>query len=225
MVNRDTDSTQTAAQWLERLQVRPGWQILQVDAADQPVDDYFNLTLVHFTSDRRLETTGTPPVLAAGGQLPLAAGCFDLVICDRAAGRCPDFFHPACEIRRALRPGGLLLLRDLLLPEAMQAALYVDAFTALHDRGHRRGGSLWDWQGLLLDAGFAVREHFSETLERPLAGRFSPQEQMRLEVLLRQAPPPAADWLRPRCIGGPDASYTAHYIVIIGQKQPDSGGT
>lgn len=49
-------------------------------------------------------------IVARGQELPLASSCFDLVICTQVLEYIPDPALVIAEIRRVLKPGGLLVL-------------------------------------------------------------------------------------------------------------------
>jgi ubiquinone/menaquinone biosynthesis C-methylase UbiE len=157
------------------------------------------------------------------GNLAFAARTFDLVTCRIAAHHFPDCFRFAQECARVLKPGGLLLIEDHLLPDNPRAAQYIETFQRLRDPSHHRAYAADEWRGLLLDAGLKVAhdESFVRTMKLlPWAERqgCAPHIIERLHILLAQAPQAAADWLRPACAGTPDATFDQVYILIVGQK-------
>lgn len=155
--------------------------------------------------------------------LAFAADTFDLVTCRIAAHHFPDVYAFVRECARVLKPGGRLVIQDHDNPADRKAAAWLDAFERLRDPGHHRIYAQYEWEGLFLDCGLTV-EH-TEGLRRPAhlltwaaAQRCSPDIVTRLQVLLKQAPPIAADWIRPRAVGTDDAAFDHVYILISGLK-------
>ncbi|MBZ0302612.1 MAG: class I SAM-dependent methyltransferase, partial [Anaerolineae bacterium] len=89
--------------------------------------------------------------------------CFDLVTCRIAPHHFPDVFRFVQECARVLKPGGLLLVQDLSVPEHDRAARYIDSFYRLRDPSHQRCYAEYEWRGLFLDAGLEVTH--SEPIE------------------------------------------------------------
>jgi ubiquinone/menaquinone biosynthesis C-methylase UbiE len=155
--------------------------------------------------------------------LPFANAIFDLVTCRIAPHHFPDCFKFVRECARVLRPGGMLLIQDHVLPEDDRAARYIDSFERLRDPSHHRAFAEYEWQGMFLDAGFTV-EH-AERVQKtgkllPWAVRTSctPNVIERLQILLAQAPEAVAAWIAPTCVGTPDATFEHNYIIIAGRK-------
>lgn len=155
--------------------------------------------------------------------LAFAANRFDLVTCRIAAHHFPDCFRFVQECARVLKPGGLFILQDHLLPDEAQAGRYIDSFQRLRDPSHNRAYADYEWRGLLLDAGLQVphAEHYARRMKLlPWAERqgCTPEIIERLHILLAQAPEAVGGWLKPECAGTPDASFEQAYIIIVGQK-------
>lgn len=156
--------------------------------------------------------------------MAFADSSFDLVTCRIAPHHFPDCFRFVRECARVLRPGGLLLIEDHVLPEDDRAARYIDSFERLRDPSHHRAYAEYEWRGLFLDAGLSV-EH-TEMLARGAGGLVTWAERQgctlevieRLQVLLVQAPDAVRAWLKPRCAGAPDADFDHAYIIIAGRK-------
>jgi SAM-dependent methyltransferase len=155
--------------------------------------------------------------------LSFGGGLFDLVTCRIAPHHFPDVFRFVQECARVLRPGGLLLVQDLTVPDDERAARYIDSFNRLRDPSHHRCYAPYEWRGLFLDAGLDV-EHI-ETLEHTILlldwaaqQNCSPAVIERLHILLRQAPQAVAAHLRPFAAGTPDALYTQTHVLLMGRK-------
>lgn len=156
-------------------------------------------------------------------RLPYAANSLDLITCRVAAHHFPDCFRFVRECARTLKPGGVVLIQDHVLPEDARSAAYLEAFERLRDPSHHRAFSESEWRGHLLDAGLTV-EHAQIIKKR--AGFIEwarrqdcpPDVVVRLGVLLAQLPQIARDWIEPQCLNSPEASFCHVYIVISGRK-------
>lgn len=156
--------------------------------------------------------------------LPFADNTFDLVTCRIAPHHFPDCFRFIQECARVIRPGGVLVIQDHLLPDDDRAARYIDSFERLRDPSHVRAFADYEWRGMFLDAGLTV-EHAEDYSKN--GGKLvtwaerqgcAPDVIERLQVMLAQAPQAVADWLHPTCAGTPDAEFEHRYILIVGRK-------
>lgn len=168
-------------------------------------------------AENDLSVDGT--VQARAERLPFAAACFELVTCRIAPHHFDDIpgFLAACA--RVLRPGGILLLQDQVLPDDEQAGRYIDAFEKLRDPSHRRAFSQVHWLRLIEQAGLQI-EH-SEVIERrhgfqDWAARqdVTPETAAMLEARLAFAPPAAQAWLQPTDLGSPQAAFSNRHLLV-----------
>ena len=148
---------------------------------------------------------------------------FDLVTCRIAPHHFPDVFKFVQESTRVLKPGGILLVQDQVLPDDERDAHYVDSFEKLRDPSHNRAFAEYEWRGMFLDAGLTI-EHTEQLTKRhdliDWAERqgCTPETIEQLMVLLKQAPEAAAAWMDATCIGTPEATFVNHHIIILGRK-------
>lgn len=166
---------------------------------------------------------GIDYVAADAEALPFPNAAFDLITCRIAAHHFPDAFAFMRECARVLRPGGRLVIQDHVNPDDRAAAAWLDSFERLRDPGHHRIYSEAEWRGLFLDVDLVIDQ--VEMLRRTAhlltwaAAQACPLEVIiRLQVLLKQAPRRAAEWIRPRCVGTDDASFDHVYILLSGHK-------
>ncbi len=197
-----------AVRWRELAQPEAGWSVLDVSAQTCSV-----------TGDE--ESTEYPFTDSAA--LPLAENRFDLVMCRNTVSGFPDGYRFMLEAGRILRPGGVLLMEDTLLPDGERAAGYMNAFLKLRDPRHIRAYAGYEWEGTALDAGFEVAlverfTHSTPLLDPTLEEPYTPYAVERLHILLRQAPQEVATWLQPRCPGTADARFTLHTIILKAVK-------
>lgn len=162
--------------------------------------------------------------------MPFASESFDAVTCRIAPHHFPDMFRFVQECARVLKPGGVLVVEDLLVPEDDRAARYLDSFERLRDPSHNRMAADYEWRGMFLDADLTVDTAVDivksdiRLLKWCAMQGCSEAVIERMQILLVQAPPVVKDWLRPRAAGTPEALFDHHYILIRGNK-PDAGRT
>ncbi len=162
--------------------------------------------------------------LADGENLPFVEPIFDLVTCRIAPHHFPDCARFIREGSRVLKPGGMLLVQDHVLPEDETAARYVDSFERLRDPSHHRAFSHTEWVGMFEQAGFRVK-HTEEILKRHQLIPWAERQGCSLEIfeqlgrMLDEAPPLVVEWLQVEKLGTPDASFVNHHILIAGCKK------
>ena len=161
--------------------------------------------------------------------LSFRSGLFDLVACRIAPHHFPDVFRFVQECNRVLKPGGVLLVEDLSVPDDERAARYIDSFYRLRDPSHHRCYAIYEWRGMFLDAGLEVEHvetlgHILDLIPWAEQQACSPAVIERLQILLKQAPQAVAEHLRPFAVGTSDASYTQVQAIIMGRKPSASLG-
>ncbi|MCU0513315.1 MAG: class I SAM-dependent methyltransferase [Anaerolineae bacterium] len=236
-----TSATHAAGAELARLvalaQPQPGWTMLDVATGGGHTALTFaprvrqviacDVTLPMLRAARDFVAgQGAGGVWYGGGaaeHLPFAPARFDLITCRIAAHHFSDLFGFVLECARVLKPGGRLLVQDMVLPPDEQAARYVDAFEKYRDPSHQRAYADYEWQGTLLDAGLTV-EH-SEIIQKrheliPWAQRTGcpPDVIDRLQVLLLRAPAPVREWMQPDYAGTDYATFCNRHILLCGSK-------
>ena len=151
--------------------------------------------------------------------LPFDRGQFDLVTCRIAPHHFPDVQRFLCECARVLKPGGMLILQDQLLPFDDRAARYVDAFERLRDPSHNRAFNQAEWSQFCARAGFTVE--YSEPYRKThdflnWARRQGPDADTiaALIDLMRKAPPIARDWMNPQHWVSPQATFENRHTII-----------
>jgi ubiquinone/menaquinone biosynthesis C-methylase UbiE len=160
-------------------------------------------------------------------ELPFPAASFDLVTCRIAAHHFPHPERFLRETHRVLRTGGLLLLQDQVAPAEEATAVFVNNFERRRDPSHVRTLSEAEWENALRTTGLAL-----ETVDRfekraileQWAGRQGStlQDLAELRTLLAQAPPPAREWMNPRELQSPRATFLIHHCLFSARR---IGGT
>jgi len=176
----------------------------------------------NFVTDKGM--TNAACVLTDAENLAFAPNSFDLVTCRIAPHHFPDIYRFAVSVERVLRPDGLFVLQDHVLPEDKRAGSYIDSFQRLRDPSHHRAYSESEWRSLFLDADFIIEHAEMASKSTPLVTWAERQGSdadtiQHLQVMLAQAPQAVSDWLQPTCVGTKDATFVQGYMVIVGRKR------
>ncbi len=99
-------------------------------------------------------------------QIPAADGSFDLVVSRYSAHHWPAPAQALAELRRVLRPGGRLVLGDIVSFDAPLLDTHLQAIELLRDPSHVRDHSAAQWLAMLEAAGFV--EAGFESFDCPL---------------------------------------------------------
>lgn len=154
--------------------------------------------------------------------LPFEPDSFDLVTCRIAPHHFPDAQLFVRECARVLKPEGMLMLQDQLLPNDEAAAQFVDAFEGLRDPSHNRAFNEAEWTRMCVEAGFVV-EHCEQYIKRhdflPWARRQGNDEARiaQLVQMMHAAPAPAREWMDPQEWGNETATFVNRHIIIRGR--------
>jgi SAM-dependent methyltransferase len=85
--------------------------------------------------------------------LPFRSACFDLVTCRFSGHHFPNPDAFAGETARVLRPGGQLLLGDVVAPSDPALDRWINHLESLRDLSHVRDRTVAEWTGALQSAG------------------------------------------------------------------------
>jgi SAM-dependent methyltransferase len=152
-------------------------------------------------------------------RLPFPSGAFDLVTCRRAAHHFADLGLALREVRRALRPGGRLVIDDRSVPEDEAVAALMNRLDVLHDPSHVREYPPSVWRAMLTEAGFDV-DHL-ETYDRlrplrDLTAGATPAAVGEIQQLVEGMEPAAAEAFgRVRRDG---EWQVRHWFVLLGAR-------
>ena len=141
--------------------------------------------------------------------LPFAASEFALVTTRYSAHHWP---HPATalgEFRRVLRPGGCLLVADVVTFDDYTVDTHFQAIELLRDASHVRDHTITQWLALLEDAGFDADIAYTWTIFIDFSSWVArihtpPQRVAMLQTLLTTAPHEVKSALQIQ----PDGSFT-----------------
>lgn len=94
--------------------------------------------------------------LADAEALPFGDAEFDAVSCRIAPHHFPAPARFVAEVARVLKPGGLFLLEDSVVPENPALDAFVNRAEALRDNTHMRSLSEAEWRGMIEAVGLRV---------------------------------------------------------------------
>jgi len=162
--------------------------------------------------------------LADAEELPFTDASFDLVTCRIAPHHFPRPERFVSEVARVLRPGGLFLLQDQVVPEDESAAAYITVFERRRDPSHVRALSEPEWRRLLVGAGLVIEtvddfEKHLSLLKWVNDQGGSAGELVDLRGMLLQAPAAVREWWRPSDVDGPEAAFFNHHS-LFGARKP-----
>jgi SAM-dependent methyltransferase len=136
----------------------------------------------------RASGTRAAAIQAAAERLPFRDAAFDMVLCRETLHHVPAPDAAVWEMRRVLRPGGAVVLEDVLTHVQPAIAAQHNDLERLRDPAHERFLSVSSLAGLVEEAGFEIEavevvEHERE-LEEWLAGAEAPAS-MRPQIRRR----------------------------------------
>lgn len=155
--------------------------------------------------------------------LPFAENTFDLVTCRIAPHHFPDIARFVRESTRVLKPGGLLIVQDQVMPEEAETAAYINSFEKERDPSHNFALPESKWRAIFEEAGLTIF-HTEQFTKRQNLLKWSQLQSndaevtARLFTLLSAAPPAAAKWFEAQQLETDEASFVNHHLLIAGRK-------
>jgi SAM-dependent methyltransferase len=156
--------------------------------------------------------------------LPFGDAEFDAVSCRIAPHHFPDPARFVAEVARVLRPGGLFLLEDSVVPEDPALDAFINRAEAIRDHTHVRSLSEAAWRGLLEGAGLRVEATAIHPKPHPFddwvgRSRTSAEDRAALTALFRDASPAARAAFAIVCDdAGEVVVFTDEKILLKGRK-------
>lgn len=162
--------------------------------------------------------------LADAEALPFADAMFDAVSCRIAPHHFPNPATFVAEVARVLKPGGLFLLEDSIVPDDPALDAYLNRIEALRDRTHRHTLSAAAWRELLETAGLRVEQEAMYPKPHPLEdwlrrSQTAEVDRDTLLALLRNATPAArAAFAITLDTAGHPTSFTDEKVLLKARK-------
>lgn len=124
------------------------------------------------TAQSFLESTGADNVefrVADAERLPFKSGSFDAAACRIAPHHFSDVSAFVSEVARVLKPGGIFLLEDSVVPEDRDLGEFLNRAEELRDPTHIRTLTRSEWRNLLEEHGLTVEAERSFRKTHPFA--------------------------------------------------------
>jgi ubiquinone/menaquinone biosynthesis C-methylase UbiE len=155
-------------------------------------------------------------VAGDAGALPFRDESFDVVTCRTAAHHFADVAAAVRQIQRVLRPGGSLLLQDILGHDDADASAFILEVERRRDPSHVRSYRAAEWKAFLRAVGLTVMEDFviwklREWNEWTGRMRMPAEARRELEEFVRRAPE--------RCRAAFDFRVTLETVVSFNDRQ------
>jgi ubiquinone/menaquinone biosynthesis C-methylase UbiE len=155
-------------------------------------------------------------VAGDAGALPFRDESFDVVTCRTAAHHFADLPAAVRQIHRVLRPGGSLLLQDILGHDDADASAFILEVEKRRDPSHVRSYRAAEWKAFLRAAGLTVMEDsviwkLREWNEWTGRMRMTAEARRDLEDFVRRAPE--------RCRAAFDFRLTRDAVVSFNDRQ------
>jgi ubiquinone/menaquinone biosynthesis C-methylase UbiE len=101
--------------------------------------------------DKGLSNVGTRQGYAES--LPFEDGAFDIVISRYSAHHWHDVGQALREVKRVLKPGGMVIIMDIMSPGHPVRDIWLQTVEALRDTSHVRNYSSGEWLAMITESG------------------------------------------------------------------------
>jgi len=151
--------------------------------------------------------------------LPFRAGAFDVVTCRIAAHHFVNVGLAVRQIAATIRPGGSLLVQDILGHDDGATAAFITEVERRRDPTHVRAYRVVEWTALLRGAGLTVMDETVFSKERrweewTARTRMTPEARAALESLVRAAPSARREAFHFRIDGDRIEAFTDRMILL-----------
>jgi ubiquinone/menaquinone biosynthesis C-methylase UbiE len=162
--------------------------------------------------------------VADAERLPFLADSFDAVLCRIAAHHFPNPGAFVQEAARVLRPGGVFVFIDNIVPDSEEISSFINRFEAMRDPSHVRCLSRTEWISLVEQAGLSVQRErqrkkrfsFPEWVARTSESR---EQEKAVEQLLIHASKDIHDYMGVTLIDGRVAGHEIDEWMAVCKKE------
>jgi len=168
----------------------------------------------------RSKAAGNVRFLAADVEaLPFRDTSYGVVTCRLAAHHFPALLPALKEIARVLRPGGSLLVEDILGHDDIELAAFILEVEKRRDPSHVRALTHREWEAFLKAAGMTVIDEGTLSKSRPWAEwtarmRMTPEAKADLERFVLEAPERCREAFSFTVEGGRIQTFSDRLILI-----------
>jgi len=170
--------------------------------------------------------TNVTSTVATADALPFPDAAFDIAISRFSIHHWPDPAHAFREIARVLRPGGRVVLIDLVAPEDARLDSFLNAVEVLRDPTHGRSLRPSDWRAALAEAGlegdiarsWRFRHDTGDWLARTAPAAWRADAVCRM---LREASPLVRDAFE---VADDGSGFTVGAVVVTARRGRGPGG-
>jgi SAM-dependent methyltransferase len=153
------------------------------------------------------------------GALPFRDGAFDVVTCRIAAHHFADVPAALRQMARVLRPGGTLLVQDILGHDDAEASAFILEVERRRDPSHVRAYRAVEWKAFLRGVGLTVLHEAVVPKVRPWEEwtgrmRMTPEARGALDAFVRAAPARCREAFDFRLDGPRIASFTDRMLLL-----------
>ena len=182
-----------------------------------------DVTLPMLQAARRfVNDAGAPGVHFVGADveaLPFRDGSFGTVTCRIAAHHFPALLPALRQVARVLRPGGSVLVEDILGHDDETASAFIREVERRRDPSHVRAYRQIEWTAFLRAAGLTVLDEAVMSKVRPWdewtrRTRMTPEARTDLEGLVLAAPPHCREAFEFRVEDGRIVSFTDRMLLL-----------
>jgi SAM-dependent methyltransferase len=160
----------------------------------------------------------------AAESLPFGDAAFDAVLTRFSAHHWGDVPAALAEARRVLRPGGRLIVADLVAPGAPILDTHLQAVELLRDTSHARDYSVAEWAGMLAAAGFRAETPNLRRLRLDFASWITRMRTPEAHVAaIRSLQAGASEAVRRHFAIEPDGTFTADTMMIAARAEGPRG--
>lgn len=149
---------------------------------------------------------------------------YDAIFCRFALCLQLDPYTYLTDMMRQLKPHGMLIVQDYVLPDVQKIADYLNGFIYILNKKHVKSFAQYAWNGLLLDVGLNIQSFHHRPIKMTLQQWIEYYQPSNLnlqqaQVMLVQAPNAVDNTLHLQYAGTSYAEFELQEIVCVAQKE------